>query len=49
MSGSGSNATYNQKDDVLNIAESARIVVTDGPYPTGSRRPTQSWSQNVFG
>ena len=29
MSGSGSNATYNQKDDVLNIAESARIVVTE--------------------
>ncbi len=29
MSGSGSNATYNQKDDVLNIAESAKIVVTE--------------------
>jgi LPS export ABC transporter protein LptC len=29
MSGSGSNATYNQKDDVLNIAESARIVVIE--------------------
>jgi len=29
MSGSGSNAIYNQKDDVLNIAERARIVVTE--------------------
>src|SRR5262245_10068677 len=29
MSGSGSNATYNQKDDVLNIAESAKIVVIE--------------------
>ncbi len=29
MSGSGSNATYNQKDDVLDIAESARIIVTE--------------------
>ena len=29
MSGSGANATYNQKDDVLNIAERARIVVTE--------------------
>jgi len=29
MSGSGSNAIYNQKDDVLNIAENAKIVVTE--------------------
>jgi LPS export ABC transporter protein LptC len=29
MSGSGSNATYNQKVDVLNIAESARVFVTE--------------------
>ena len=29
MSGSGANATYNQKDDVLNIAERARVVVTE--------------------
>ncbi len=29
MSGSGSNAVYNQKDDVLNIAESAKIVVIE--------------------
>jgi lipopolysaccharide export system protein LptA len=29
MSGSGSNATYNQKDDVLNIAERARIAVIE--------------------
>src|SRR5262245_32072064 len=29
MSGSGSNATYNQKDDVLNIAERARIMVIE--------------------
>ena len=29
MSGSGSNATYNQKYDVLDIAERARIVVTE--------------------
>jgi LPS export ABC transporter protein LptC len=29
MSGSGANATYNQKDDVLNIGERARVVVTE--------------------
>ena len=29
MSGSGSNATYNQKSDVLNIAEQAKVVVTE--------------------
>lgn len=29
MTGSGANATYNQKDDVLNIAEQARILVTE--------------------
>ncbi len=29
MSGSGSNATYNQQSDVLNIAERAKVVVTE--------------------
>jgi lipopolysaccharide export system protein LptA len=29
MSGSGSRATYNQKSDVLNIAERAKVVVTE--------------------
>ena len=29
MSGSGRNATYNQKSDVLNVAERARVVITD--------------------
>ena len=29
MSGSGSNAIYNQKSDVLNIAERAKVVVTE--------------------
>ena len=29
MSGSGSNATYNQKDDVLNLGQNAKIVVTE--------------------
>ena len=29
MSGAGRNATYNQKSDVLNIAEQAKVVMTD--------------------
>ena len=29
MSGSGSNATYNQKSDVLTIAEQAKVEMTD--------------------
>jgi len=29
MSGSGRNGTYNQKSDVLNIAERAKVVITD--------------------
>jgi lipopolysaccharide export system protein LptA len=29
MSGSGANATYNQKSDVLNVAERAKVLITD--------------------